>query len=98
VASSILLEISVETAEAAVAAERGGAQRIELCAQLVLSGLTPGEELMRRVRGAVHVPVFAMIRPRAGDFVYSPEELAQITAFLQSRKHPMPAGLQVPGD
>ncbi len=77
-ASSILLEISVETAEAAVAAERGGAQRIELCAQLVLSGLTPGEELMRRVRGAVHVPVFAMIRPRAGDFVYSPEELAQM--------------------
>src|SRR5258708_3286357 len=78
VASPYLLEISVETAEAAVAAERGGAQRIELCAQLVLSGLTPGEELMRRVRGAVHVPVFAMIRPRAGDFVYSPEELAQM--------------------
>jgi copper homeostasis protein len=78
VASSILLEVSVETAQAAVAAERGGAQRIELCVQLRLDGLTPGEESMRQVRGAVRVPVFAMIRPRAGDFVYSPEELTQM--------------------
>lgn len=77
-ARPILLEISVETAEAAVAAERGGAHRIELCAQLHLGGITPADELMRRVRGAVQVPVFAMIRPRAGDFVYSPEELAQM--------------------
>ena len=77
-ASAIHLEISVETAEAAVAAERGGAHRIELCAQLRVGGLTPGEELMRRVRRAVRVPVFAMIRPRACDFVYLPEELAQM--------------------
>lgn len=77
-ASSILLEISVETAEAAVAAERGGAQRIELCTQLRLGGLTPGEELMRVVRGSVRGPIFAMIRPRAGDFIYSREELAQM--------------------
>jgi copper homeostasis protein len=78
VASSVLLEISVETAEAAIAAERGGAQRIELCTQLRLGGLTPGEELMRRVRESVKVPVFAMIRPRSGDFVYSGEEFAQM--------------------
>jgi copper homeostasis protein len=78
VASSVLLEISVETAEAAIAAERGGAQRMELCTQLRLGGLTPGEELMRRVRECVKVPVFAMIRPRAGDFVYSGEEFAQM--------------------
>jgi copper homeostasis protein len=78
VARSILLEISVETAEAAVAAERGGAQRIELCTQLRLGGLTPGDELMRVVRESVRVPVFAMIRPRAGDFVYSPEELTRM--------------------
>ena len=76
--NSIVLEISVETAETAVAAERGGAHRIELCAQLHLGGLTPCEELMRRVRGEVGVPIFAMIRPRSGDFVYSPEELAQM--------------------
>jgi len=78
VTSSILLEISVETAGAAVAAERGGAQRVELCTQLRLGGLTPGEELMGFVRASVRVPIFAMIRPRAGNFVYSPEELAQM--------------------
>jgi len=78
VASSILLEISVETADAALAAERGGAQRIELCTQLQAGGLTPSEELMSQVRGAVRVPIFAMIRPRAGNFVYSTEELEQM--------------------
>jgi copper homeostasis protein len=78
VASSILLEVSVETAQAAVAAERGGAQRIELCAQLDVGGLTPSEKLMRLTRESVRVPIFAMIRPRPGDFVYSPEELSQM--------------------
>jgi copper homeostasis protein len=84
VANSLLLEISVETAEAAVAAERGGAQRIELCAQLRVGGLTPGEGLTSAVRESVRVPIFAMIRPRAGDFVYSPEELAQMLRNITS--------------
>ncbi|HXN51027.1 MAG TPA: copper homeostasis protein CutC [Candidatus Acidoferrum sp.] len=84
--SPYLLEISVETAEAAVAAERGGAQRIELCTELHLGGLTPGEELMRRVRELVRVPVFAMIRPRAGDFVYSPEEVAHMRRDIAAAK------------
>jgi len=70
-ANPILLEISVETVEAAVAAQRGGAQRIELCADLRLGGLTPSEELMRSVRASVSLPIFAMIRPRAGNFDYS---------------------------
>jgi copper homeostasis protein len=86
VPSPFLLEISVETAEAAAAAERGGAQRIELCADLRLSGLTPGEELMRRVRQLVRVPIFAMIRPRAGDFVYSPEEIGQMHTSIAAAK------------
>jgi copper homeostasis protein len=78
VASSILLEVSVETAQAAVAAERGGAQRIELCARLNVGGLTPSENLMRMTRESVRVPIFAMIRPRPDDFVYSQEELSQM--------------------
>jgi copper homeostasis protein len=72
------LEISVETPQAAVAAERGGAHRIELCAELRVGGLTPSEDLMRMARKKVKVPIFAMIRPRAGDFVYSPHELARM--------------------
>jgi copper homeostasis protein len=86
VPSPFLLEISVETAEAAAAAERGGAQRIELCADLNLGGLTPSDELMRRVRELVRVPIFAMIRPRAGDFVYSPEEIAQMHSGIAAAK------------
>jgi copper homeostasis protein len=78
VPSAITLEISVETPEAAVAAERGGAHRIELCAELSVGGLTPGEDLMRMARKKVKVPIFAMIRPRAGDFVYSRHELARM--------------------
>jgi len=86
VRSPFLLEISVETAEAAAAAERGGAQRIELCADLNRGGLTPSDELMRRVREVVRVPIFAMIRPRAGDFAYSPEEIAQMHSGIAAAK------------
>jgi len=81
-----LLEISVETAEAAAAAERGGAQRIELCAQLRLGGLTPSEDLMQMARERVALPIFAMIRPRAGDFTYSAEELAQMRGEIETAK------------
>jgi len=73
-----LLEISVETAEGAAAAERGGAGRIELCGNLEAGGVTPGAEVMRRVREMVRIAVFAMIRPRAGDFVYSDTEFAEM--------------------
>jgi copper homeostasis protein len=71
-----LLEISVETLEAALAAERGGADRIELCGDLSLGGVTPGAELVRTVRAQVRIPIFSMIRPRAGDFAYSAAEFA----------------------
>ena len=83
---TILLEISVETAEAAAAAERGGAQRIELCAKLRLGGLTPSERLMRMARAKVALPIFAMIRPHAGDFTYSAEELAQMRGEIDTAK------------
>lgn len=68
------LEISVESVAAAIAAERGGADRIELCGDMSVGGLTPDAEMMHAARANVRLPIFAMIRPRAGDFFYTNEE------------------------
>jgi len=73
-----LLEVCVESARAAAIAERGGAQRIELCADLSVGGLTPDERLMRATRRACTLPIVAMIRPRPGDFRYGEDELARM--------------------
>jgi copper homeostasis protein len=81
-----LVEISVESVERAVAAERGGASRIELCNALELGGVTPSTELMRAARDAVRVPIFAMVRPRGGDFVYSAAEFEQMKQSIEDAR------------
>jgi copper homeostasis protein len=70
-----LLEVCVESVDYAVAAERGGAHRIELCSDLSSGGVTPSAGLMQTTRRHVHLPIHALIRPRAGDFCYSEREL-----------------------
>ncbi|MEO0991844.1 MAG: copper homeostasis protein CutC, partial [Pseudomonadota bacterium] len=62
------LEICVDSPVGLAEAIKGGADRIEMCAALALGGLTPGLGLMA-AGAASSVPVHAMIRPRAGDFV-----------------------------
>ena len=81
-----LLEISVETLEAALAARRGGADRVELCGNLSIGGVTPSIEAMRTVREQVHIPIFAIIRPRGGDFVYSEGESAEMKRSVAEAK------------
>ncbi len=81
-----LLEISVETLEAALAAERGGADRIELCGNLSVGGVTPEAELLRAARAQVHIPIFSMVRPRAGDFVYSGAEFSEMRRSISEAK------------
>ena len=71
----IALEIAVSTPDEAVAAERAGADRLELSAVLELGGLTPSLGLFTRVRELVKLPVWVLFRPRAGGFVYSAEEM-----------------------
>jgi copper homeostasis protein len=69
-----LLEACVETIEAALAAEAGGAGRIELCHDLDAGGVTPPAGLVHAAAARTAIPVFVLIRPRTGDFVFSPAE------------------------
>lgn len=77
----VTLEVCVDTAEGLAQAVAGGADRIELCAALALGGLTPSVGLMTRAAGC-GVPVVAMIRPRAGDFVWSEAEVGMMEAEI----------------
>src|SRR5271168_5199384 len=81
-----ILEISVESVEAALGAERGGAQRIEFCSNLREGGTTPSPELLRGVRERVRLPIFSMIRPRGGNFVYSDDEFAAMQSDIETAK------------
>lgn len=71
-----LLEIAVDCVADAIAAEEAGADRLELVSRLDQHGLTPGAELVQEVKGAVGVPVMAMVRPDAGGFVATPKSVA----------------------
>lgn len=74
--SDLLLEITVENVDSALAAEHAGADRIELCAELNHGGTTPANAAMRKVHEDLEIPVFPIIRPRKGNFVYTNSEFA----------------------
>ena len=82
------LEICVDSLASARAAIAGGADRLELCCALSVGGLTPYEELLRQIRTESSIPIRCLMRPRGGDFLYTPEEIrmmaAQILALRQS--------------
>jgi copper homeostasis protein len=69
-----LVEAAVETLESSLAAERAGADRIELCDALDEGGTTPDGGLVAAIVKRIRLPVFVLIRPRPGDFVYSARE------------------------
>ena len=71
----MILEVCVDSVESAVNAERGGADRLELCGDLIVCGVTPSLALYERVREKENLPIHVLLRPRFGDFLYSEDEL-----------------------
>ena len=70
------LEICVDSLASARAAISGGADRLELCAGLAVGGLTPYTALLRQIRAESNIPVRCLMRHRAGDFLYTADEIA----------------------
>ena len=70
----MIIEVCAESYEYALKAEKAGADRIELCKDLHLDGLTPDYESAKKTIDSLNIPVFILIRPREGDFIYSNEE------------------------
>ena len=83
-----ILEIACFNLESVLIAERAGADRIEFCVDYNNGGISPPIELLSEVRDKIKIPLFVMIRPRAGDFVYSETEIQWMIKYVeQCRTH-----------
>ena len=96
----IPLEVCVDSLASAVAAEQGGAARLEVCANLVDGGTTPSLGLVRALLARVALPLHAMVRPRGGDFLYDEGERevmrAEIEALKEAGVHGVVVGCLLP--
>lgn len=90
-----LFELCADSLEAAKTAQAGGADRLELCEDLSISGVTPAESLLAATLAAVSIPVHVLIRPRGGDFVYSAAEFSLMRSQIQHAKAAGAAGVAI---
>ena len=79
-------EACVENLSEAIKAEKQGADRIELCANLDVGGTTPSFELIQEVKANLSIPIRVMIRPRGGDFCYSDSEVESMKLQIEECK------------
>jgi copper homeostasis protein len=84
--SDVLVEVCADSVASAVAAERGGAARIELCGGLSEGGITPSAGLIEMTRAAVSIAIRVMIRPRGGDFFYDEDEFRTMQRDIELAK------------
>jgi copper homeostasis protein len=82
----VLIEVCVDSVASALAAERGGAARAEVCSNLLEGGVTPSAGLIEQVRARTSIGMHVMIRPRGGDFCYSPEEFETMRSDIIAAK------------
>ncbi len=79
----MLVEVCANSLESAMNAEKAGADRIELCSELAVGGVTPSYGLLKAVADKISIPVRVLIRPRSGDFVYNNLEIDIIKKDIQ---------------
>lgn len=92
--TNIILEVCVDDIAGIFAATKGGADRIELCSALALGGLTPSAGLLK-IAAESPLPAMAMIRPRAGDFVWTRDERAAMIAEIMAVRSVGLAGVAI---
>lgn len=77
-----ILEVCIDSLASARSAIAGGADRLELCSALAVGGLTPYAELLQQIRAENNIPIRCLMRPRVGDFLYTPEEIDMMAAQI----------------
>jgi len=81
-----MLEVCVDSLASAIAAEQGGAHRLEVCGDLAVGGVTPSVTLIQSIQQHTQLPIMMMVRPRAGDFCYSAREQATMYTSIEMAK------------
>jgi copper homeostasis protein len=82
----VIFEISVDTVAGVRAARQAGADRVELCGNLLEGGTTPSRGMIRRARTITGIKLHVIIRPRGGDFLYDDDEFAVMQADIDTAK------------
>ena len=82
----LIVEVCAFSLESCIAAEKGGAKRIELCGSMYEGGTTPSAGLIQLAKQKVNIEIHAMIRPRGGDFCYSDDEISVMLADIAIAK------------
>jgi len=91
----MLVEVCVQNLEAAVIAAEAGADRLELCENLAVGGLSPSEALVKEVQNSIDIPIHVLVRPRDGGFVYSESEYDTILREIRAYKKLDVAGIVI---